>query len=305
MRLVLREALLVFRRAPVLSGLSITAIAFSLFTIGLFGLVALNLRAALRGIEERVEIVAFVRRGTPPETITLAAQDVAAFPEVQDVAYVTEDEALVRARQELVEFRDAYRDLQVNPLPASLEIRLRPGSRRAATVADVAERLRGFEFIEDIRYGREWVERLDRLRDVAALVGLVTGLAFAAVAVVIIGITIRLTVLQRAREIAIMRLVGATDWFIRGPFLIEGALKGFLGGALALLLSWLGWRLLTGAVAGPLAGMLFFGPVHIALILVFGVLLGLAGSLVSVGRHLRQVGERGERRRTVREARAA
>lgn len=305
MRLLIREALLAFRRAPLLSALSVTAIAFSLFTVGLFGLVALNLRAALQTIEERVEIVAFVRRGTPPETITLAAQDIAAFPEIQDVTYVSEDEALVRARQELVEFRDAYRDLQVNPLPASLELRLKPGSRSAAVVADVAGRLRGFDFVEDIRYGREWVERLDRLRDVAGLVGLVTGLAFAAVAVVIIGVTIRLTVLQRAREIAIMRLVGATDWFIRGPFLLEGALKGVLGGVLAVLLTWLGFRLFTGAVAGPLSEMLFFSPGHILLILLFGVLLGLAGSLVSVGRHLRGIGDRGERRRAAREAKAA
>jgi cell division transport system permease protein len=305
MRLLLREALLAFRRAPLLSTLSVTAIAFSLFTIGLFGLVALNLRAALQTIEERVEIVAFVQRGTPPETITLAAEDVAAFPEVADVAYVSEDEALVRARQELVEFRDAYRDLQVNPLPASIEIRMKPGSRSAPVVNDVAERLRGFDFVEDIRYGREWVENLDRLRDVAGLVGLVTGLAFAAVAVVIIGVTIRLTVLQRAREIAIMRLVGATDWFIRGPFLIEGALKGLLGGILALLLTWLGYRLFTGAVAGPLAEMVFFGPLHILLIIVFGVLLGLLGSVVSVGRHLRRVTDRGERRRLLRAPQAA
>ena len=86
MKLLTREALLSFRRAPLLSALSVTTIAFSLFTLGLFGLVAINLREALRGLEERVEIVAFVLRGTPAETITLATQDIAAFPEVQDVA---------------------------------------------------------------------------------------------------------------------------------------------------------------------------------------------------------------------------
>jgi cell division transport system permease protein len=122
-RLLTREALLSFRRAPLLSVLSITTIAFSLFTLGLFGLVAINLREALRGIEERVEIVAFVFRGTPAETIALATQDIAAFPEVRSVAYVSEEQALARARSELVEFRDAYRDLQVNPLPYSIEVR--------------------------------------------------------------------------------------------------------------------------------------------------------------------------------------
>jgi cell division transport system permease protein len=288
-RLLTREALLSFRRAPLLSALSVTTIAFSLFTLGLFGLVAINLREALRGLEERVEIVAFVLRGTPAETITLATQDIAAFPEVQDVVFVTEEQALARARQELVEFRDAYRDLQVNPLPASIEVRLKDGYRDAANVERVAERLRGFGFVEDVRFGRDWVRKLDHLRNITGLVGLVIGLAFAAVAVVIIGVTIRLTLLQRAREISVMRLVGATNWFIRGPFLLEGALKGLLGGLLSLLLCYAGYLLFRDSSGGTFAGLVFFRPEQMMLILVFGLMLGLGGSLVSVGRHLRHL----------------
>jgi cell division transport system permease protein len=288
-KLLSREALLSFRRAPLLSALSITTIAFSLFTVGLFGLVAVNLRQALRGLEERVEIVAFVLRGTPSETIAVASQDISAFPEVKDVNYVSEEEALQRARTELVEFRDAYRDLQVNPLPASIEIRMKEGYRDAASVDRVAQRLKGFGFIEDVRYGREWVQKLDSLRNITGLVGLVIGMAFAAVAVVIIGVTIRLTILQRAREISIMRLVGATNWFIRGPFLLEGALKGLLGGLLSVVLCYAGYILFRDKSGGTLSGLVFFRPEHMALIVVFGVLLGLCGSLVSVGRHLRHV----------------
>ena len=289
MKLLTREALLSFRRAPLLSVLSITTIAFSLFTVGLFGLVALNLRQALRGLEERVEIVSYILRGTPSEAIAVATQDIAAFPEVQDVSYVSEEEALQRARAELVEFRDAYRDLQVNPLPASIEVRLKDGYRDAATVERVAQRLKGFGFIDDVRYGREWVQKLDYLRNITGLVGLVIGMAFAAVAVVIIGVTIRLTILQRAREISIMRLVGATNWFIRGPFLLEGALKGLLGGLLSLVLCYAGYLLFRDKSGGTLSGLVFFRPEHMMLIIIFGIMLGLAGSLVSVGRHLRHV----------------
>ena len=289
MRLLFREALLSFRRAPLLSGLSVTTIAFSLFTVGLFLLVALNLRQALKGLEERVEIVAFILRGTPPETITLASQDIAAFPEVKDVEYVTEEQALGRARKELVEFRDAYRDLSVNPLPASFEVRLKDGYRNATAASQVAKRLESFSFIEDIRYGRDWVERLDKLRNLAGVVGFVIGLAFAAVAVVIIGVTIRLTILQRTREISIMRLVGATNRFIRGPFLLEGALKGLMGGLLSLVLCYAGFRLFRDSNLGTLGGLVFFGPDQMGLLVLFGVALGLIGSLVSVGRHLRDV----------------
>jgi cell division transport system permease protein len=288
-KLLTREALLSFRRAPLLSVLSITTIAFSLFTVGLFGLVALNLQQALRGLEERVEIVSFILRGTPSEAIAVATQDIASFPEVQDVGYVSEEEALQRARAELVEFRDAYRDLQVNPLPASIEVRLKDGFRDAATVERVAQRLKGFGFIDDVRYGREWVQKLDYLRNLTGLVGLVIGMAFAAVAVVIIGVTIRLTILQRAREISIMRLVGATNWFIRGPFLLEGALKGLLGGLLSLVLCYAGYLLFRDKSGGTLSGLVFFRPEHMLVIIIFWILLGLAGSLVSVGRHLRHV----------------
>ena len=257
MRLVLREALNVFRRAPALSILSITTIAFSLYVVGLFGLVALNLREALRGVEQRVEVVAYLLRGTPPESIAQASEDIAAFPEVQRVTFVSEDEALTRARAELVEFRDAYRDLAVNPLPASLEIQLKEGSRDAVHAQQVAERLRGIGFIEDVRYGREWVEKLDRLRNIGGLVGMSIGLAFAAVAVVIIGVTIRITVLQRAREIAIMRLVGATRWFIRGPFLLEGALKGLLGGILAVAMCFASYLLFRNQSELATSGIVF------------------------------------------------
>lgn len=287
MNLLFREAFLSFRRAPLLSLLSITAIAFSLFTVGLFGLVALNLRQALRGVEERVEVVAFLLRGTAPETITLASQDIGSFPEVADVKFVSEDQALVEARRELVEFKDAYRDLQVNPLPASLQIRLKEGFRDAAHVSAVAERVRGFPFVEDVRYGSDWVARLDQLRNMSGLVGAIIGAAFALIAVVIIGVTIRLTILQRAREIAIMRVVGATNWFIRGPFLLEGALKGVLGGLLALALAYAAYSGFRSA--GFLTGLVFFRPLDMVVLVVFGVLLGLLGSLISVGRHLKEV----------------
>ena len=285
----IREAFRTFRRTPLLSGLSVASIGFSLFTIGLFGLVALNFRQTLRTLAERVEVVAFVLRGTPTETVTAASQEIQAFPDVLEVRYVSEDQALARARQELVEFKEAYRDLETNPLPASLEIRLRPEFRDAVHAQQVAERLRGYPFVDDVRYGRDWVQRLDRLRNMAAVVGLVIGLAFAIVAVVIIGVTIRITVLQRAREIAIMRLVGATNRYIRGPFLLEGGIKGVLGGLLAILMCWLTLQVFRRSAAEIAGGLVFFGGLQLVLIMLFGTAIGLMGSMLSVGRHLRHV----------------
>ncbi|MCY7378540.1 MAG: ABC transporter permease [Gemmatimonadaceae bacterium] len=278
----LRDALVTFRRAPLLSALSVTTIAFSLFAFGLFGLVALNIREALDRLEDRVEVRAFVAEGTPIETIAVATADIATFPEVLSARTVTQGEALARARRELGEFRDVFEGAV---LPASIDVRLKPGFRSPATVRSVAARVNTYAFVDDIRYGEEWIQKLYRLRNIAGIAGLVLGLAFASVSMIIIGATIRMAVLARAREISIMRLVGATDSYIRRPFLLEGFAKGVMGGLLALLLTWLARLLIDRYIIETV----FFDQRLAALGLLFGAMIGLVGSAVSVGRHLRSV----------------
>ena len=278
----LRDAFVTFRRTPLLSALSVTTIAFSLFAFGLFGLVALNIREALDRLEDRVELRAFVAEGTPPEAIAVAAADIATFPEVLSARTVSQEEALARARTELGEFRDVFEGAV---LPASIDIRLKPGFRDPATVRSVAARVNTFAFVDDIRYGEEWIQKLYRLRTIAGIAGIVLGLAFASVSVIIIGATIRMAVLARAKEISIMRLVGATDSYIRRPFLLEGFAKGVMGGLLALLLVWVARLLIDRYIIETV----FFDQRLASLGLLFGAMIGLLGSAVSVGRHLRSV----------------
>jgi len=281
-RLAVREALLAFRRAPMLSALSITTIAFSLFAFGLFGLVALNIRNALRTVEDRVEIRAFIADGTGAEATGAALGDIGAFPEAASVRLVTQTQALDRARRELGEFSDVFEE---GILPASIEVRLKVGFRDPATVRAVAKRIEVYDFIDDIRFGEEWVEKLHRLRNIATLAGVALGLTFAIVAIIIIGSTIRMAVMARAREIAIMRLVGATNGFIRAPFLIEGFLKGTLGGLLALVLAWVALAVINRFVVQATFFDTWMGAVGV----LAGASIGLAGSALSVGRHLRRV----------------
>lgn len=281
--LSLQTAMTAFKRSPLLSALSITTIAFSLFAFGLFGLVALNIRNALQHVEERVEIRAFVADGTPIEKTTAAADEVSKYPEVATVEIVTQEQALARARKELGEFSDVF-DGQF--LPSSLDVKLKPGFRDPKTVRKVVDQMREYDFVDDVRFGEEWITQLYRLRNIAGVAGVALGLAFAAVAVIIIGATIRMAVLARSREISIMRLVGATDGFIRRPFLIEGSIKGILGGVLALVLTYLAMRVLDQYLHFQTA---FFDRRLATLGIVFGALMGLLGSAVSVGRHLRRV----------------
>lgn len=277
-----RDAFITVRRSPLLAALSVTTIAFSLFTLGLFGLVALNIRDALDKLEDRVEIRAFVTDATTPDQLTQAAADVGTYPEVAAATIVTQEQALARAQRELGDFRDVFEGAT---LPASIDVKLKPGFRDPVTVKSVAARMKAFAFVDDIRYGEEWIERLYRLRNIAGIAGIALGLAFAVVSMIIIGASIRMAVLARAKEISIMRLVGATDGYIRRPFLIEGFAKGILGGLLALGLTWLARTVIDRYVIHTL----FFDERLLALGLLFGALIGLLGSAVSVGRHLRRV----------------
>jgi cell division transport system permease protein len=123
------------------------------------------------------------------------------------------------------------------------------------------------------------------LRGIAQAAGFGLGIAFAAVAIIIIGATIRVSVLAREKEISIMRLVGATDAFVRAPFLIDGFVKGILGGLLALLLTWIAYRLIDTRFL-----KLVFFDTQVILIGIFaGALIGVLGSATSVWRHLRRI----------------
>jgi cell division transport system permease protein len=282
MRLALREALLAFRRSPLLSILGVTTIAFSLFAFGLFSLVALNIRTALRTVEERVEVRAFLVDNTPTDSIATMMEELGKREDVLRVEYIDKDQALTRAREELGEFKDVF---EAGFLPASMDIRLREGFRDPRAVLKVADVVRTMPYVEDVRYGADWIEKLHRIRNIAAATGVVLGVAFAAVAIIIISASIRMTVMARAREIGIMRLVGATDAFVKAPFLVDGFTKGVFGGILALLLTW-------GAHTVVSRNFLqtdFFPPLLIALGVVAGAILGTGVSALSVARHLKRI----------------
>ncbi|MCL7983956.1 MAG: ABC transporter permease [marine benthic group bacterium] len=268
------------RRAPLLSGLSIAAIGLSLFIIGLFALTAHNIDEALTDVESRVEVVAYLEEGTPEAIVSVARSEIGGFPEIEEVRFVSKVEALYDASRELTEFSDVFSDLEVNPLPASFELRLREGSRTPEDVERVAERLRGYEFVEEVRYGREWVDKVYALRRIAGGAALALGSAFALGSILLIGTAVRMAVLARSREISIMQTVGATDSFIRRPFLVEGLLTGVAGGILALGLTWLAWW----TVNRSLLELQWLPDLWVAL----GIVLAAALGVLAAGRGVRK-----------------
>jgi cell division transport system permease protein len=265
-----------------LSILGVTTIAFSLFAFGLFSLVALNIRTALRTVEERVEVRAFLVDNTPTDSIATMMEELGKREDVLRVEYIDKDQALTRAREELGEFKDVF---EAGFLPASMDIRLREGFRDPRAVLKVADVVRTMPYVEDVRYGADWIEKLHRIRNIAAATGVVLGVAFAAVAIIIISASIRMTVLARAPEISIMRLVGATDSFVKRPFLVDGFAKGVLGGFMALGFTWAAHTV----VSRSFLETDFFPPFMMAVGVLAGALLGTAVSALSVNRHLKRI----------------
>lgn len=281
----LRETLAAFRRAPLLVMLSAMAIGLSLFVAGLFGLTAHNLQRALVRIEERVEVVAYLRDDVTQGQVEAAQSTLRALPEVAAANYVSKDDALAAAMQDLPDFREVFNDLDSNPLPASLEVRLRSGFRSSAEVEAVAQQLRAYPFVDDVRFGREWVDKIVSLRRIIAGGVSIIGGAFAAVAAIVIATAVRIAVSARREEISIMRLVGATSGFIQRPFLLEGLITGLLGGGIAAGLTYTAYRIIDQSLYRiewlpswwTLAGI------------AIGAAFGFCSSVVAVRRHLRAV----------------
>jgi cell division transport system permease protein len=281
----LREALAAFRRTPVLTGLSAAMISLSLFVVGLFGVAAHNIRLVLDQVESRIEVVAYLHDDATYEDVQAIETEIRGLPNVRDVLFVSRRQALEIARTQLEGFETVFSELEDNPFPASLEISLEPGQRSPEAIHRVADAVADFPFVEDVRFGQEWLDKVFLLRRVAAASAFIVGGAFAVVAAIIIGAAIRLAIFARREEIAIMRLVGATGWFIRRPFLLEGLFTGVIGSAVAFGATYLVYRLLSGSVVElewiPLSWVLAG--------VVIGSLFGVLASSRAVRRHLQDV----------------
>jgi cell division transport system permease protein len=277
-----REAFFAFRRSPLLTGLSIATIAFALYTLSVFGLVWSNIDRVLESVEERVEVIAYLVDGTDPGETSALMREVAAYPEVDSIAYVSKDDALARARVELSDYTALYEDLEANPLPASVEVALRRGYRDADDVQEMAARIARFPFVEEIKYGEDWVQKLDFLQNLSLFLGVVVGGVFAAIAFVAIGATINIVLISREDEIAIMKMVGATRSFIARPLVIEGFTKGVIGAVLALVLLTATYSLLEQRVVS----LEFYSPLQVVGGILLGGALGAAASILTLRRHL-------------------
>ena len=237
----------------------------------------------------RLEVSAYLADAVAEDEGRALAQRVTGWSEVAGASYVSKADALARFRAALAGQAALLEALPGNPLPASIEVALVPERRTGEGIRAVAARLGALPGVTDVEDGREEARRLVAIVRVVRLVGFSVAALLALVATLIVANTVRLALYARQEELEILRLVGATESFVRAPFLIEGALQGALGAAMAVALAALAHRLIlpallaVGDFLSP-AAVAFLTPAASAVLVAGGALLGLTGSLLSVGR---------------------
>ncbi len=285
----LAEAFKNLRLNLLMSVTAVTTTAVCILVLGIGLLVDAHVEGIVGNVGQDVTITAFFPEDIDQERIDEVVSSVESYPEVNESTYVSKEEALERFRETFADQPDIAGSISSDVLPASMEIQLKDSSDSSV----VADRLREEGFQDDeIRYPQQTVDRLNQITGylVWGLRG-ATALFFVA-SVLLIFNTIRLSIFARRKEIEVMKLVGASDSFVRTPFVLEGLVQGLIGAIpAALLVVWVD-SLFVGWAQQSLPFLpISSGAINAVIVLLFllfvGALMGVAGSFFSVRRFLK------------------
>jgi len=271
---------------------SISAVTITLLILGVFLILAMNINYFAQSVEKQVEIRVFLDVLATQDHVKQVEENIKAIPEVNSVEFIPKDEGLRQFKESLGEKAYLFEGLEEdNPLPDAFVVKTKDPKQTAA----VAAKIKNFQYVESLNYGEGTVEKLFAWTSALRNVGIVfiAGLGFTAM--FLIANTIKLTIVARRREIEIMKLVGATNWFIRWPFFVEGLLMGIIGALIPIILLTSGYYYLLDAIkssfeASQLFTLLPLFPLMYQVsgaLLAIGAFIGIWGSLVSVRRFLR------------------
>jgi cell division transport system permease protein len=289
----LKRAVLNMRQSPVLSLASIGTVAIALALLAFFAIAVLNVQQLTASWGEHLTVVAYLEEVPEQKIVNKWIKDLEVYPEVSKVAYVTRQAALERFSKRLGEDADLLEGLGPEVLPASLEITLADEWRNQSSLAVVVERLHKDQRFSDLQYGQGWLEKLEAFLLLLRMAGFALGGFLVFAALVIVANTIKLTLYARQDELEAMAMVGGTSLFIKLPYLVEGAVQGFMGGLTALVLSFLVFQVILQKTLGSLLLITGIDNVHFLppawqLLLVFGGgFIGLMGSLFALRKFVR------------------
>lgn len=285
----IKEVYTSFKRNIWMTLASIFTVVLSLFILGFFSIVILNLNKMADTLESQVQISVYLKDDLSQEEIDETKENLSKIEGLQDIKFTTREEAMENFKKRLGDQQfllDALDD--TNPLPDSFSLTV-TSPQQVKTIADTVVAL---DSVESASYSQDIINHLFNLTHLIRLIGVALIILLTGAAIFIISNTIRLTVFARRKEIAIMKYVGATDWFIRWPFLLEGICLGFIGGGLATIFLYIVYNQVTQEIYEAMA---FFPliPQHpfinyISLaILVAGIIIGALGSTISLKRFLK------------------
>ena len=271
-----------------LVGVGTMVIAFLIFDAFVLAFVNINVWTQERGRTLTMSIYFKV----DPETSAIEdiRRELLDYP-VSITKFISKDDAMKSLRRQLGEKAGLLDGLKENPLPASLEIILSRDEIDDSLPYDLKKKLERIENVDEVQYSQEWIDRIQVVMGAVEIVGLVFGGLLFLAALFIVTNTIKLTIYSRKDEIEILKLVGATNGFVKTPFLIEGSIQGFLGGSVAIIILFLGYLIVTSEldlrIGFGALDLVFLSPKFILLLVATSIITGFIGSTVSLGRFFR------------------
>ena len=280
------------RQNVFLSLVTTGTITLALLIVSLLLLVFVNIEGVAEGWSSRVQVTAYFQQELPPQDVTRLKSAVQALPGTSSVRYISRDEALVRFRERLKGQESLLEGVTPDVLPSSLEISLKKASRTTEGTEAFVQALKRVPGISEVQYGEEWVRRFNSFLMFLRLLGAVLGAFLLLTVTFIVSNTIKLTIFARKDELEVLSLVGATRFFIKAPFLIEGLVQGTAGALISVALLFGSYLALLNNAGNFLAfdpaaaGLVFLPPVYLAAIIAGGALLGFLGSLSALKRFI-------------------
>lgn len=289
MHYFMAEACQSFWRNSFMSIASIATVALSLFILGIFMTLVANLDYFAKNLESQVEITVYLKDGLTTDQVMSVGKRLKELPDVKEITFTNKDQAMDILKERMKDQPGILEALGgKNPLPSSYTLTLNNPELVKATAVAVSD----YDEVESSHYGQEIVEQLFQITTVIRWGGVALIIFLTLATLFIISNTIRLTVFARRKEIGIMKYVGATNWFIRWPFLLEGLLLGFIGGIIADIFLFQFYEFVTVTIHRslaflPMVSMYPFMYQLGGILLVIAMIIGAIGSTISLKRYMK------------------
>ncbi|MFH0811242.1 MAG: permease-like cell division protein FtsX [Pseudomonadota bacterium] len=268
-------------------------ISLALLVFSTFLMIVLNFQTYLDKWKSQIQVTAYLREKITVEELEVVKQKIKSFPEVKGFTFISKEEALSFFNRRFPEQKKILEGLPENPLPASIDLHPKDSYQNTKQIKALASKVKNLPGVEEVEYGQFWIEGYLSFLNVIKKATLTVGVVILLATVFIISNTIKLTVYARKEEIAIMKLVGATNFFIRVPFFIEGIMLG-LGGALVALSTlyiayhcFIKWVAQLSYLPVQELSIVYLPPYYLILVAMGGMVTGFLGSFFSLGRYLK------------------